>query len=133
MSVVTINPIFGIGCTMSADTNNISGIRGVSCRRETLIMVKFGFALLSCPILPPSMPPPPSTSPPSVPPSPPSTPRHRHHHRQPHLWPRHCAIANPIPDPAFGLDKASGVPVVVPDPIAVPNPVAPSLRRSVRS
>jgi hypothetical protein len=29
MSADTINHIFGIGCTMSVDTNNVSGIRGV--------------------------------------------------------------------------------------------------------
>jgi hypothetical protein len=41
MSADTINHIFGIDCTMSADTNNVSGIRGVSRRREMLIAVIF--------------------------------------------------------------------------------------------
>jgi hypothetical protein len=122
MSADTINHIFCIGCTMSADTNNVSGIRGVPRRCETIIMVKFGFAPSACPIFPPSMPPPPSTLPPLM-------PRHRHrcHHRQPHLRPRHRAVANPVPDPAFGLDATGSVPVIEPDP------VAPSLRRSVMS
>jgi hypothetical protein len=30
MSTDNINHIFGIGCTMLADTNNVSGIRGVT-------------------------------------------------------------------------------------------------------
>jgi hypothetical protein len=37
----TINHIFGIGCSMSADTNSVSSIRGVLHRRETLIAVNF--------------------------------------------------------------------------------------------
>jgi hypothetical protein len=69
--VDTINQIFGIGCIMSADTNNVSGITGVLCRRKTLIF-------------PPSTPPPPST------------PCRRCHHRQPHLRPRCRTIANPV-------------------------------------
>jgi hypothetical protein len=113
---------------MSADTNNVSGIRGVPRRRETLIAVKFSFALSGYPIFPPS-----TSLPPSVPPSPPTMPRYHRHCRQPHLQPRCRAVANPIPDPAFSFDIAGGVPVVVPDPIAVPDPVAPSLRRSVLS
>jgi hypothetical protein len=56
MSADTINHILGISCAMSADTNNVSGIRGVPRRRETLITVKFGFAPSGCPIFPPSMP-----------------------------------------------------------------------------
>jgi hypothetical protein len=124
ISVDTINQIFGISCTMSADTNNLSGIRGVPCRRKTLIMVEYGFAPSGCPTFLPSTPPPPSVSP-----SPPSMPCRHHHHRQPHLRPRCRVIANP----AVGLDAADSVPVVVPDPIAILDPVAPSLRRSVLS
>jgi hypothetical protein len=40
-TIDTINHIFDISCTMSADTNNISGIRGVLRRRKTLITVFF--------------------------------------------------------------------------------------------
>jgi hypothetical protein len=128
MLAYTINHIFGIGCTMSADTNNVSGIRRVLRQRKTLIEVKFGLASSGYPIFPPSMP-----LPPSMPPSPPSTPCRRRHYCQPQLRPRCRAITNPVPDPAFGLDAAGGVPVVVPNPITVPDPVAPSLRRSVLS
>jgi hypothetical protein len=70
-SVDTINQIFGIGCIMSADTNNVSGITGVLCRRKTLIF-------------PPSTPPPPSM------------PRRRYHHRQPYLRPRCRTVTNPV-------------------------------------
>jgi hypothetical protein len=41
ISADTINHIFGIGCTMSADINNVSVIRGVPRRCETLIVVNF--------------------------------------------------------------------------------------------
>jgi hypothetical protein len=115
----TINHIFGIGYTMSADTNNVSGIRGVSHRLEILITVKFGFALSGCPIFLPSTPPPPST------------PCRRRLHHQPHLRPQRHAITNPVPGRTFGLNVTGGVPAVIPNPIVVPNHVAPSLQRSV--
>jgi hypothetical protein len=89
-TIDTINHIFDISCTMSADTNNISGIRGVLRRRKTLITVFF--ASPGYPIFPPSTPPPPST----LPPSPPSTPHRRRHRRQPHLRPRCRVVANPV-------------------------------------
>jgi hypothetical protein len=113
-SADTINHIFYIDCTMSADTNNVSGIRGVPCRRETLITVIF-----FCAIMLPNFPalyaatsldtasldttssPSPSSTPPSA-----LTP----HRRQPR---RTIAIA--VPDP-----------LPTPSRRAVTNPIAPS-------
>jgi hypothetical protein len=163
MSADTIKHIFGIGCTMSVDTNNVSGIRGVTPsmqnpnRGEILVcavrLPKFPTlcavasldatpsppSALTAPAVPPSssptpvaitdpiapsltpplasMPPVvppsssptpvvvpdlasldavPSTPPPSVPLPPSSTSRHR---------------ANPIANPAFGLDATGSAPI----------------------
>jgi hypothetical protein len=108
--------MFGIGCTMSANTNNVSGIRGVTPPTENTNRGKIWFCAVKLPYFPAlytaaSLDAAPSTPPPSVPPPPPSTSRHRRH--------------QPCPDPTFGLDAAGGVPVAVPDP------VAPSLTSSL--
>jgi hypothetical protein len=69
MSTDTNNLIFCIGCTMPANTNNISGIRGVTCRCETLTHDE----ILVCTVRLPDFPSPASTlSPPSARSSPPS-------------------------------------------------------------
>jgi hypothetical protein len=101
MLVNTINHIFGIDCTMSADTNNVSDIRGVTPlmrnpnRCEILVcavrLPKFP-ALCAATSLDAA----PSTPPPSVPLPSPST---------------LCRRANPIADPTFGLDAVGSVPV----------------------
>jgi hypothetical protein len=106
MSVDTINHIFDIGCTMSADTNNVSGIRGGTPPTQnpnhgeilicTVRLPKFPALCIAA-----SLNAVPSTPPSSVPLSPPSTPR------------RH---ANPIADPAFSLDATDSAPIIVPDP-----------------
>jgi hypothetical protein len=96
MSANTINHIFGIGYTMSADANNVSGIWGGTPRHETLIMVKFWFAPSGCPSFPPSAP------------SPPSMPCHRCH------LPRYlCCLPRCRLVPAFGLD-ATGSALIAP-------------------
>jgi hypothetical protein len=118
MSANTINYIFGIDCTMSADTNNVSGIRGVTLRRrEILITVKFWFAPSGCPSFPPSTPPPPSM------------PHHRH--RLPRCL---CRLPQRRAVPTFGLDAAGSAAVIVPDlrhrlrpRRTILNPVVPTL------
>jgi hypothetical protein len=98
ISADTINHIFGIGCTMSVNTNNVSGIRGVTRRRKTLthdeILVctvrlpDFSalYAATSLGVDTTSLYATPSMSFPSVPLPPPSTPRCCYHHHQPHPW-----------------------------------------------
>jgi hypothetical protein len=112
MSADTINHIFGIGYTMSVDTNNVSGIRGATPptwnpnQDEILVyavrLPKFP-ALCTAASLDVVQ----STPPLSVPLLSPSMPRHR---------------ANPIADPAFGLDAADSAPVGVPNPHRRPQP-----------
>jgi hypothetical protein len=71
MLVDTNNLIFGTGCAMPTDTNNVSGIRGVTRRCKILTCGE----ILVCTVRLPDFSPPPSTPPPpSVPSSPPSTP-----------------------------------------------------------
>jgi hypothetical protein len=71
MSANTNNLIFGIGCAMPADMNNVPGIRGVTRQHETLTRGE----ILVCTIRLPNFLSPPSTPPPpSAPSSPPSTP-----------------------------------------------------------
>jgi hypothetical protein len=106
MSADTINHIFGIGCTMSADTNNVSGIIGVT----PLTRNPNHGEILVCAVRLPKFPAlcvaasldtAPSTLPPSVPLPPPSSPGR---------------CANPVADPAFGLDTTGSAPIVIPDP-----------------
>jgi hypothetical protein len=96
-----IQKIVGIGYLMSADTNNVLGIRGVTPPTRNPNHGKFWFAPSGCPNFPPSA---------SLPPS---TLRHRRR------LPRRCA------DPAFGLDATDSAPVVIPDPHHRPQPCLP--------
>jgi hypothetical protein len=88
---------------MSADTNNISGIRGVLPQRETLITVNFFLRCKAAQF---------------------SRPLRRRLPRR--CLPRCLRCLRQ-------RHAAGGVPVVVPDPIAVPDLIAPSLQRSVLS
>jgi hypothetical protein len=111
-----IQKIIGISWIMSADTNNVSGIRGVLRRRETLIVKKFGFVASGYPIFPAlyaaasldaaslgasvaSLDARSSLSPSSTPPSA-SKLRRRQPHPQPHLRSQHrwrCPCHRPRP------------------------------------
>jgi hypothetical protein len=93
----------GIGCTMSVDTNNVSGIRGVTPPTRNS---NHGEILVCAVRL--------SKFPPSAP-SPPTTPHHRRR------LPRCRAI------PAFSLNTAGSDPIVVPNPHHRPQPPSPSL------
>jgi hypothetical protein len=89
---------------MSADTNNISGIRGVTPPTRNPNHGEILVCAIRLPKFPvlctaASLDATPSTLPPSTP----------HHH------------TNPVADPAFGLDAAGSAPVVVPDPVT-PSP-----------
>jgi hypothetical protein len=91
MSADTIKHIFLISCTMSADTNNVSGIRGVIHQRKTLTrgeILVCAVRLLDFPAhyAAASLYAAPSTPPPMVLPPPPSTPRRRCRRHQPHPW-----------------------------------------------
>jgi hypothetical protein len=123
MSAGTINHIFGTGCTMSADTNNVSGIRGVTLSMQNTNHGEILVCVVRLPKFPAlcataSLDAIPSTPPPSVPLPPPSMMRHH---------------ANPVADPAFGLNATSSALIIVPDPHrrprpyrTIPNPVAPN-------
>jgi hypothetical protein len=108
MSADTINHIFGIDCTMSADTNNVSGIREVTPPTQNSNHGEILVCAVRLPKFPAlytaaSLDAAPSMPPPSVPLPPPLTPRCR---------------ANPVVDPAFSLDVADSAPFIIPDPVA---------------
>jgi hypothetical protein len=127
----TINHIFGIGCTMSADTNNVLGIRGVTpptqnpnhgeilvcavrlpkfltlCAAASLDTASLGASAAS---LDAASSPPSASTPSVVPPSLSSISSH-------HPWPSHA-------NPAFGLDATGSAPIIVPDPVVVNDPAS---------
>jgi hypothetical protein len=110
-SADTINHIFGIGYTMSADTNNVSGIRGVTPPTQNPNRGEIWFCGVRLPNFPAL-------------------------YVVASLGASVASLDNalslspsPTPflgDPAFGLDAAGGVPIVVPDPITILDPVASS-------
>jgi hypothetical protein len=91
----TINLIFSIDYTMSADTNNVLGIRGVTLPTGNPNRGEIWFYAIRLPNFPTlyaaaSLYAMPSTPPPSVPLPPPLTPHHSHcqPRPRPRLWPR---------------------------------------------
>jgi hypothetical protein len=116
----TINHIFGIGYTMSADTNNVSGIRGVTPLTRNPNHSEICFCTVRMPNFPAlyaaasldadvaSLYAAPSTSPPSVPPPPPSTPHHRCRRHQPYFL--------------VALPSASTLPAMSPSSSPTPSP-----------
>jgi hypothetical protein len=117
-SADTINHIFGIGYTMSADTNSVSGIRGVTPPTQNPNRGEIWFCGVRLPNFPAlyavaSLDADAASLGASV----------------ASLDNALSLSPSPTPflgDPAFGLDAAGGVPIVVPDPITILDPVASS-------
>jgi hypothetical protein len=134
MSDDTINHIFGIGCTMSVDTNNVSGIRGeilvCAVRLPKFPAICAAASLDAAPSLPSA------SMPPAVTPSLSLTPvvvPDPHRPPRPHLPQCHAIDAASLGASTASLNAAGSASVVVLDPVAVPDPVAPSPTSKVSS
>jgi hypothetical protein len=118
-----VQKIIGISYLISADTNNVLGIRGVTPPTQNPNHSEILVCAIRLPMFPAlcataSLDATPLTPPPSVPLLPPSMPRRR---------------ANPVADPAFSLDAVGSAPIIVSNPITIPDPIAPSLTSKVSS